>query len=466
MCAVHRRWLQGAFDEAESMSDPQSANRGTPSDALTRPGSSFQDRLKNLRTYRADRSSVLLVGIWMLGLLTLGAVFNFEGRADETRRAQVVIAQMRNEQGALLAVAFSPAITPTAPRPQETARQLAQAKIAYSASLEALAAIGHSDEPARISATSSRYFAFIDHLSALVQRRASTPAALQLGASERPGGIQFRLAAEFDRADVGYRADATRSREVASAATVLAILLLLLVVSIAFHNLHRARKRSHTDATTDALTGLGNRRKLFADMEQPSAALNREETLRWRSSTSMASRPTTTPSGIPQGDALLARLGSKLAGAVADGGKAYRIGGDEFVVTTNARRRALGPGRPVCAERKRTRFLGRLLDAARPVCRPTSHSRMLSMPPTSSSTRTSAPPRRGDDRRQGRAPPGARGAERGLGDPSRPRRSIWPSRQPSAWASLRPGGLTRLAAELHDIGKSAMPASILEKAGP
>jgi hypothetical protein len=76
---------------------------------------------KKLRAYRPGRSAVLLVDIWVLGLLALDAVFAFEGRADATQRAEVVIAQLRNEQGSLLAVAFSPAITPGAPRPEQTA---------------------------------------------------------------------------------------------------------------------------------------------------------------------------------------------------------------------------------------------------------------------------------------------------------------------------------------------------------
>ena len=34
--------------------------------------------------------------------------------------------------------------------------------------------------------------------------------------------------------------------------------------------------------------------------------------------------------GHPAGDALLARLGGRLAAATADHGRAYRLGGDEF----------------------------------------------------------------------------------------------------------------------------------------
>jgi hypothetical protein len=261
------------------MSDNHTARVDLPTSTPARVMSNPSELWKKLGAYRPGRSAVLLVGIWSLGLLALGAVFAFEQRADATRRAEVVIAQLRNEQSSLLAVAFSPAITPGAPYPEQTAKQLAQAKRTYRNSLTQLGALGHSGESARIQATSKRYFDFIDHLSALVARRASAQAAVQLGASERPGGIQFALEAEFNRADVGYAFDAARSREVASTATAAATILLLIAFSIAFHHLLRARKRSHEDAMTDALTGLGNRRRLFADMDQSALAPKRETTL-------------------------------------------------------------------------------------------------------------------------------------------------------------------------------------------
>ena len=237
---------------------------------------------------RLRRPAMLLAGCGCSGSSRSAPCIVFENRVDETRRAQVVIAQMHNQQGALLAVAFNPAVagSAVAPSRQQTARQLAAGEARLQRVVAKLAGSGSSDAPARIarrertllprSSTASRVLVGATRLGAgraalLGKSRAARRA------SER------RLRAEFNRADAGYGADAARSRTVAldrhgrsrSCSCCSAF-------SIAFHYSVRARRRSHADATTDALTGLGNRRKLFADMERAVASLAGEETLHAR----------------------------------------------------------------------------------------------------------------------------------------------------------------------------------------
>jgi diguanylate cyclase (GGDEF)-like protein len=448
------------------MSDTQTAGVPVALLAPWRHLATLSERTGKLRAYRPGRSAALVVGIWMLGLLAAGVVSGMQGRADATRRAQVVIAQLRNEQGALLAIAFSPAITPGAARPAQPAARLAQAKEAYRASLKKLLVLGHSDEPARIQAASGHYFAFVDHLSALVARRATTQAALQLGASQQPGGIEARLDREFDRADLGYGADAERSRAVASAAAFAATILLLVAFSIAFHHLLRARRRSHEDATTDALTGLGNRRKLVADMQQVAIAPDRETTLVAIFDLDGFKAYNDT-FGHPAGDALLAALGRKLAIAVAGRGRAYRVGGDEFVVTTNAAdgdsvlsaaQLALseqGPGFSIGCSRGSTRVQpGSSFENAMQLA----DQRLYA---NKRSGRGAAITDAKDALLQVLAEQNADLVAH-LGHVSEL------AAQTAVSLGLSPSqvALTRLAAELHDVGKSAMPASILDKAGP
>ncbi len=181
-----------------------------------------------------------------------------------------------------------------------------------------------------------RYLGFIDRI-VCARRRGTIRGRLRSSsaASEQPGGARAALEAELDTCRPPLRggrgAIARRSRCVG---TVVAILFLLAAFSIALQYTVRARKRSHHDASTDALTGLGNRRALFADMERRLADLGGEEKMAVGIFDLDGFKAYNDTFGHPAGDALLARLGSRLAAAVGDEGEAYRIGGDEFVVTT------------------------------------------------------------------------------------------------------------------------------------
>ena len=107
--------------------------------------------------------------------------------------------------------------------------------------------------------------------------------------------------------------------------------LLLVVVRLVgtFRENSRLFELTRHEATTDALTGLGNRRQLLADLER---RLRREPVA-----------PTIVmlfdldgfksyndAFGHPAGDALLARLSSKLSSVPGPDGAVYRLGGDEF----------------------------------------------------------------------------------------------------------------------------------------
>jgi two-component system cell cycle response regulator len=83
------------------------------------------------------------------------------------------------------------------------------------------------------------------------------------------------------------------------------------------------------EAVTDALTGLGNRRRLTTDLEDRLAAGDRHLLVLCDLD---GFKGYNDRFGHPAGDALLARMGEKLAATVAATGRAYRMGGDEFCV--------------------------------------------------------------------------------------------------------------------------------------
>jgi two-component system cell cycle response regulator len=85
---------------------------------------------------------------------------------------------------------------------------------------------------------------------------------------------------------------------------------------------------SEVEATTDALTGLGNRRSLVQDLERAANDDGAAHVLALFDLDGFKSY--NDAFGHPAGDSLLERLGANLAAACDGWGTAYRMGGDEF----------------------------------------------------------------------------------------------------------------------------------------
>jgi diguanylate cyclase (GGDEF)-like protein len=118
-------------------------------------------------------------------------------------------------------------------------------------------------------------------------------------------------------------------------ALALAVATLVIVIvrtRMTFRENAHILERIRTQAVTDALTGLGNRRSLVDDL---AAALADGETADPRLLVIFdldGFKRYNDTFGHPSGDQLLRRLGGKLAEAVAPEGASYRLGGDEFCV--------------------------------------------------------------------------------------------------------------------------------------
>ena len=110
-------------------------------------------------------------------------------------------------------------------------------------------------------------------------------------------------------------------------ATLLAVILRM---GLTFRENMQMLGASRSDALTDALTGLGNRRRLMEDLEEHMRGASRNRPLTLTVLDLDGFKRYNDTFGHPAGDALLARLGQSLASAVAPRGAAYRLGGDEF----------------------------------------------------------------------------------------------------------------------------------------
>ncbi len=106
--------------------------------------------------------------------------------------------------------------------------------------------------------------------------------------------------------------------------------------SLTYRENLRMLRASEEEASTDMLTGLGNRRALVEDLERAAddAASGHGHVLALFDLDGFKSY--NDAFGHPAGDALLGRLGRNLVVALGDEGRGYRMGGDEFCMLAQA----------------------------------------------------------------------------------------------------------------------------------
>jgi two-component system cell cycle response regulator len=122
-------------------------------------------------------------------------------------------------------------------------------------------------------------------------------------------------------------------------ALVLATATLLIVVlrlAATFRENKQLFELTRQEAITDSLTGLFNRRKLVLDLERRLGDGDAGTTIVMLFDLDGFKGYNDT-FGHPAGDALLARLGRKLAEVPGEHGAAYRLGGDEFCLVATVR---------------------------------------------------------------------------------------------------------------------------------
>jgi diguanylate cyclase (GGDEF)-like protein len=107
--------------------------------------------------------------------------------------------------------------------------------------------------------------------------------------------------------------------------------LLLVLQRDRTHRILQAQERLEL-AITDSLTNLGNRRKLASDLAERMPTVSHDEPLVLMVFDLDGFKAYNDTFGHVAGDALLARMGRRLAQVISPQGTAYRLGGDEFCV--------------------------------------------------------------------------------------------------------------------------------------
>ena len=108
------------------------------------------------------------------------------------------------------------------------------------------------------------------------------------------------------------------------------ILVIFVRLYLTLHDNARMLTRSRQEAMTDALTGMGNRRQLAVDLSAHLDELVPTRPLVLTLFDLDGFKQYNDTFGHPAGDQLLTRLGGRLRDLMAGRGTAYRMGGDEF----------------------------------------------------------------------------------------------------------------------------------------
>jgi diguanylate cyclase (GGDEF)-like protein len=257
----------------------------------------------------------------------------------------------------------------------------------------------------------------------------------------------------------------------AAALATLALIVAIVRGGITFRDNIRLLKITRRDALTDNLTGLPNRRQLMDDLDRV-LSRSTEGSATFAFFDLDGFKGYNDSFGHAAGDMLLDRLAGRLAAAVAGHGQAYRLGGDEFCVLL--KRTATGHADTALLE-----TCGAALGESGEGFRIGASCGVVAIP-TEASTATHA--LQLADQRMYAAKRGSRASSR------RETRDVLlqvlREREPELHTHLR--GVASLAvaaaralaftaeqldevaraAELHDIGKLAIPDEILHKPGP
>ena len=189
-------------------------------------------------------------------------------------------------------------------------------------------------------------------LAMLLLAAASWQPAGRLGSVRTEGARVLALPAVFGLTSLGILVYGQFEPLNKPAAILAATSMLAVIARMAFTFREKMLLLATTriEAQTDALTGVGNRRKLMLDL---GASLDARTTTVLMLLDLDGFKAYNDTFGHPAGDALLARIAQKLSHAVAGDGEVYRIGGDEFCVLAGigpARREAFAAGAAMSLE--------------------------------------------------------------------------------------------------------------------
>jgi diguanylate cyclase (GGDEF)-like protein len=431
------------------------------------------------------RARAVPVAVALLAVIALVAVLLLQSEARDSRGAELKLANLKAALTGLQSAPFQ-ASPSTGGSPARARALIGDDKDQISAALVGLRADSPPPSLAMIAAPLRANYAALERIYAIgasgadYGSRADHFAGLATRADDR---VKVALAAAGD--DYDGLASTAETRAVEGSALTVGVLL------AAFLFFYRRSTRSRRDAQrlatraqrlaeenrslavsatrearTDALTGLGNRRALADHLAAESPRRSGSSELALALFDLDGFKQYNDTFGHPAGDSLLARLGERLRLAIGESGSAYRMGGDEFCLLAR-----IGPAEGEALVQRGATALQEVGEGFRIEC-----SYGLALMPAEA--RSAEEALQLADRRLYEDKSGCSSAGRQSADVLL---EVMNERSPELREHIRgvaeQAGATAgrlgmagheisrvaLAAELHDIGKAAIPDSILDK---
>ena len=278
-----------------------------------------------------NRSSILVpIFVAALGLAAVGAIIVLQRHASDSRRDELSLSNAQTDLEALQSAPFQ-ATSGTGGSPQLAAELMrtGEGQIA-----ETLAELRRHDPPQALEELRAPLNA---NYSALGRIYKIGETSTSYGPdADRLAGIatklQVAVAALLSEAGRTYQSRAARADLEAEVGTAVAIMLLLAAFGVLYRKNTGLLESSRQEALSDALTGLGNRRALRADLAAGIARASLEQPLMLGLLDLDGFKQYNDTFGHPAGDALLARLSGRLRESLQGTALVYRMGGDEFCV--------------------------------------------------------------------------------------------------------------------------------------
>lgn len=269
----------------------------------------------------------------VVALLAFLAIAGFTSQADQSRQAQIDYSRLVGETNGLNTLEW---------------RAIANRQV-DKALLENRRVLGvHIDDVLRTLRAADRkgaspvaqrirtYETALDtELQLIAQRRFAAAEALDDKVVDPGFGAVSHLLRKSQDAKAAEGGAAIRRAKLGTGASLASALVCLLLLFWRFHHGGRKLMRERADelyeqASHDSLTGLPNRRKLIADLQKVVEAATPADPQRLIMFDLDGFKSYNDTFGHPEGDLLLRRMGKRFASAVEGRGTVYRLGGDEF----------------------------------------------------------------------------------------------------------------------------------------